>query len=398
MPRPPDTAGAETLPSMEEQVKRLKILKAVPSGMRRTRSQLEFKRAVKENPAALALRCDAYDSLLRVAGKIADWADWTTLCSRPTEERLADQLGLSLSTVKRRVRWLREHGHLGTVEKGSKLAKRAALWVLCVPDSEGATDPGVDPGSSPELTPAQGADQGADQGGCTSDPPSGFPFGGGASNPTRTREDRPRRRDPERISPTWGLHVTPRTKRDMLAAAQRLRTESSTLARLSAWYLRWLLKAFFVAGWTPADVLHALDVKGDDSRWTYTWSTASQLRHLPGWMRFRLSAWLERGIPLPSKSQQAAALRDAQRAQQRAWADLNNAMAEASAAGPRLQAPRMSRQEALATAPAWSPAASVDEQALQEATGRGASLARQLLTERGLPTVNAIASRWARSA
>jgi hypothetical protein len=78
------------------------ILSAVPEGMRRAPSQQAFLRAVKEHPDALALKCHAYRNLIEVAGKLAGWADWTTMTTRPTEQRIADDLGLARSTVKRR--------------------------------------------------------------------------------------------------------------------------------------------------------------------------------------------------------------------------------------------------------------------------------------------------------
>lgn len=80
------------------------------------------------------------------------------------------------------------------------------------------------------------------------------------------------------------------------------------LRRMTTWYLRWLLKAFLLAGWTVADVLHALDVRSDGSGWTYTWSSADELRHIPGWVRHRLDAWMGRdGQVLTSRSQRVAA-------------------------------------------------------------------------------------------
>ncbi|TDB94835.1 hypothetical protein E1267_42460 [Nonomuraea longispora] len=80
------------------------------------------------------------------------------------------------------------------------------------------------------------------------------------------------------------------------------------LRRMTAWYLRWLRRAFLLAGWTPADVLHALDVRSDGSGWTYTWSSADELRHIPGWVRNRLNAWIGGdGQVLTSGSQRLAA-------------------------------------------------------------------------------------------
>ncbi|MFD0476671.1 hypothetical protein ACFQ0B_56900 [Nonomuraea thailandensis] len=50
---------------------------------------------------------------------------------------------------------------------------------------------------------------------------------------------------------------------------------------MTARSLWWLLKPFFAAGATVRDVLHAVDVRLDDSRWTYTWSSTAEIRHVP---------------------------------------------------------------------------------------------------------------------
>ncbi|MFD0659674.1 hypothetical protein [Thermocatellispora tengchongensis] len=130
---------------------RAAVLSAVPAGMRRAPSQQDFRRAVKEHPDAFALKCHAYRNLTEVADALANWADWTTMTTRPTEQRIADDLDLALSTVKRWIRWLRERGFLGVVEEGTTnryrrgnrcglgddgLGNRAAVWVLCVPAPE----------------------------------------------------------------------------------------------------------------------------------------------------------------------------------------------------------------------------------------------------------------------
>ncbi len=117
---------------------------------------------------------------------------------------------------------------------------------------------------------------------------------------------------------------------------------------MSAWYLRWLLKPFLEAGGTPADVLHALDVRPDDSPWTYTWSSVNELRHIPGWVRHRLAAWLtEDGQVLPLRSHRRAAADAKRRAEQEQrrheWA---------AVAGEQRSGSPISRAEALAPPPA----------------------------------------------
>ncbi|MGR6915338.1 hypothetical protein ACU635_13930 [[Actinomadura] parvosata] len=337
-------------PTLAAAASKALILASVPRGMRRTPDQQAFLRALREDPQVLGLRYDGYGNLLRIAQLIAWAADWKTMCSRPTIAGICERTGLSKATVKRWVRWLRDHGWLGVVEQGTTvrfrkgtsagldddgLGNRAALWVLCIPR---------------DITPVPTEDTSSEQAKRASEPPSLSLPRRDKEDPTRTREAPRRSHRSPRISPTWGLHQSPRTKRDRLAACERLRQESNVLRRMTPWYLRWLLQPFLVAGWTPADVLHALDVRADGSVWTYTWKSVDELRYIPGWVRHRLKAWWgEDGQVLPSRSQRVAVVVARQRAEQEArrreWE------VRAAVAGIEL-APRMSRVEALAPPPA----------------------------------------------
>ncbi|MFG6197888.1 hypothetical protein [Nonomuraea sp. JJY05] len=100
------------------------VLASVPRGMRRPPHQQSFLRALREDPDMPALRYDGYGNLLRVAQVIAWVTDWTTMRSRPTIAGFCERTGLSKATVKRWVRWLREHGWLGVVEQGSTVRNR----------------------------------------------------------------------------------------------------------------------------------------------------------------------------------------------------------------------------------------------------------------------------------
>ena len=78
------------------------------------------------------------------------------------------------------------------------------------------------------------------------------------------------------------------------------------LGRLSAEHLRHLARPFFAAGWTPADLLHALD---HDTRGRQHGYSAG-VRSPAGWVRSRLAGWLgPDAVPLPSRSQRVAEAR-----------------------------------------------------------------------------------------
>ncbi|GAA2830582.1 hypothetical protein GCM10020220_019430 [Nonomuraea rubra] len=106
------------------------------------------------------------------------------------------------------------------------------------------------------------------------------------------------------------------------------------------------------AGWTAGDVLHALDHQPDGAAWTYTWTSRDQIRNVPGWVRFRLSMWLdEHGRPLPGKSQRLAAAAAKLRAEQAVMREQFEAMNARRVGGPVELPPRLSRAEALAPPP-----------------------------------------------
>ncbi|MFD8529505.1 hypothetical protein ACFV0L_18995 [Streptosporangium canum] len=342
--------------------------------MRRAPSQQDFLRAVKEHPDALALRCHAYRNLSEVAAKLADWADWTTMTTRPTEQRIADDLDLALSTVKRWIRWLRVRGFLGVVEEGTTvrfrkgtrrgldddgLGNRAAVWVLCAP--------------TPELDEH---DARTDK--TTTEPPSCTSRRGVQEGPTHAREERSSSRRRNRISTTDEAAATPGTRKHALQVAQKIHDESTTLRRLSPWYIRHLIRVFVAAGWSAADVLHALDHQQDGSAWTYTWQSRDEIRNVPGWVRFRLAAWLdEHGQPVPSKSQRLEVAAARLRAEQRAWREQFEAANARRVGGPIELAPRLSRAEALAPPP-------VAEQAPASGPSEAFRAARAVLEEKRL--------------
>ncbi|MEV1170114.1 hypothetical protein [Nonomuraea sp. NPDC049784] len=349
--------------------------------MSRAPSQRDFLRAVKEHPNALALKCHAYRNLTEVAAKLAHWADWTTMTTRPTEQRIADELDLALSTVKRWIRWLREHGFLGVVEEGTKnryrrgnrcgldedgLGNRAAVWVLCVPAPE--TD---EHDTRTDKT--------------TTEPPSCTSRRGVHEGPTHARETRSSRRRKDRISTTGEPAATPGTKRharrQAFETAQKLHDTNPLLERLSPWYIRHLTRVFVAAGWSADDVRHALNHQPDGMAWTYTWTSRDQIRNVPGWVRFRLAAWLdEHGRPVPGKSQRLGAAAAQLRTEQEAMRGRFEALNARRVGGPIELPQRMSRAEALAPPPVVDRAASSGPSAAYRAA-RAAMEAKRLKEE-----------------
>src|SRR5262249_9293495 len=126
---------------------------------------------------------------------------------------------------------------------------------------------------------------------------------------------------------------------EALCANSRL----SPLARLSPRYLRHLIKDFLDAGWTGADILHALDHQPSGAAWTYT----TPVGHAAGWVRFRLATWRNAdGSPLPSRSQLSqlrrrdTLARQAERRRSRRAPDAPSAEYRAARQGAQRRKPR----------------------------------------------------------
>lgn len=188
------------------------------------------------------------------------------MTARPGWDTLIDRTGLSRSTIQRALRRLRSWGLLGTVASGSTWRIRggrdddehgnlAGEYVLCIPVIEAVEE---------------------------SDPPSSLRQEAGSPPRVRAREDC----GPRPAAALWPIGKTPVTRREQLDAAQRLR-KSPVLRQLSARYLRHLLRPVFAAGWSPAQVLHALDHAPDDVAYWHT----DQVNHVAAWVRHRLAAW-----------------------------------------------------------------------------------------------------------
>ena len=126
------------------------------------------------------------------------------------------------------------------------------------------------------------------------------------------------------------------------------------LRRLSAEHLRHLARPFWLAGWRPADVLHAIDHEPGGRQHGYT----AAVRSPAAWIRARLAAWLgPDGTPLPSPGQQRAAAAARARADAAARREEAARLAAArtadTAAGPAAPAP--CSPPAAAPWPATSP-------------------------------------------
>jgi hypothetical protein len=235
--------------------------------------------AVDEADRAL-LRADARRNVLAIARVIGWSADPRTGRSRPTLARIMAATGLCRRTVQNWTRWLERRGLLDVLEPGTTPDYRPALlalgtgnlareWRLTIPAVQRTCTPPVD--LDLERTSSAG--------------------GRARETPETARRCAPDSTPPP--SPVvpqaipWPPDQNPQRRRDRLAAAETLRRDLPVLRRMSAVAVRSALRPHFAAGWTPADVRHALDHLPDGSphiRTTEVHSPAS-------WLAYRLSLW-----------------------------------------------------------------------------------------------------------
>lgn len=303
------------------------VLRVLPAGSRPARSQGSWVRAVETHPDVALLRADAKRNLHALVWELARWADWETLTSRPTWERLGRSAGLSRSTVAKWLAWLRERDLLAIVEHGTTPLLRpgvlyngtegnlASVYVLCEPSGRDEpsrnTEDRLDeiflvhenqtPSQKPSITTRQIAPARANP----SRPQSGRGTTAASRIPPNDKDYGPQphnhkdatKREPAgaKIASPWPLWRPTRTRTERLALCERLHEESPPLhAAGSVRRLCHLLRPWLLAGWSARSLLYAIDHTPDQAPWPYAWRSVRELRNPAGWLLHRLSAWRDR--------------------------------------------------------------------------------------------------------
>ncbi|WP_214417056.1 hypothetical protein [Sphaerisporangium fuscum] len=372
----------------------------MPEGARRAASQGVWIHTVQSHPDVAVLRADAYRNLMMVAWVLARHADWTTLTTRPTWAVLMERTGLGRSTVAAWLAWLRRAGLLGTVTGGSILRYRrgtacgllddgrgneAAEYVLAVPHHTARA------AVTRVTAEASGA---VEETWTPSCPPSGdksSALRGRARVGAETRD----------TAPGWPLTATPATRRDMLEACAAARRGDLTLRRVSDRHLRSLLRPVFACGGTLGDTIHMINNLPDGR----PWALAGTPSYLPGWVRYRLAAWLDEhgrlrpGVQLPSRARAAAAeqVRAEQAARRAELSERLERPADAAGHAARARALLAERGIGLGHAPKRqrpasprpvstpAPSATAPERAVQAFTEPEDVFRREVLQRHGLP-------------
>jgi hypothetical protein len=303
---------------------RLQIVQAIPAGSRRARSQRAYLRALIADPELGQLRADARHSVMELARVWARHADWHAMTAWRPRALACAEIGsprdparpLSVTAYKAARKWLEGHGYAGLVSQGwtSMLSAAAlddgtgtsAVFVLTVPRRRPALAPPAE--SSPVNRPLACSRRELVK------PVHAREARAGTANEDRASRGLPHVPHPADPWPTWRA---PENRSDGRAAAEVIRSRARLLARLSPEHWRSLARRFTAAGWSPGDVLHALDHEPGGRR--HGWS--AEVRSVAGWARWRLSLWLDpQGDPLPAPSQRRAAERERVQAEQAARA------------------------------------------------------------------------------
>lgn len=305
------------------------VLSKVPKGSMRAAHGDQVIASLLNHPEFARKRSDRRENLTRATRFLISRADYTTMTTRPGKEAIAKAVGCEPRTVTRLIKELKSWGLLGEVaggrsapytvpdEVGTQI-NETAVYVLCVPSRLALVDEPTDDAVDINVTPPA--------------------LGGSHFNlknltPTRAREKAskgaasPRQNDiaaasgeaspvtPYRPELCWHSHVPTSRQIQRLAAATEIWHRTPGLRRMSHKDLASSLREAFLAGWTVADVEHALAWTPGGTRWgdsgvpdvsqSFNHHACERLR---GWLRSRLDGWrTSQGELLRSPDQRAAA-------------------------------------------------------------------------------------------
>jgi len=252
-------------------------------------------------------RADQRAHLTLFARAVHEAADARTLESHPGYARIEALTGLPHRTVQRCRHWFERRGRLVCTEPGStpryphQLYRRHALdagtvnlartWLLVIPAPGDDQDPAPEPRSgAPWFPPSAGKPSGPAR------EAAAEVTGPGESDGRCAPGSLPPPPHPVPWVPPWPPEQNPHRRREMLAAGETLRGLNSTLARLPARHLRSICRPWFAAGWTPRQILAAVESAPSGDPHLY----AGRVRIPAAWLAARLAPWVgPDGHPIP---------------------------------------------------------------------------------------------------
>lgn len=303
------------------------VQRAIPEGMQRPDHTHEVLEAFKAHPDYAVIRSDRRTALARCLDALIATADFSTMTTRPSWAKLAQILGVTRRSVARYLQQLRTMGLLGVVASGrsaefaakgpdGQRINEVAVYVLCVPKKPRKIKAffgrllGINP---------KGVDR------CVT-PPSeaGYYLSNKEVNPrTRARKRTSKSKEQKRLGYSiaqvrWNKHWVPKSRRQQLTAAWRLKTIlPHVLGEMSDQDIASCLRPFFEAEWSVADIHHALDWRPDGTVWPHSGAPDTKAPHrIRGWLKYRLQAWQDaHEQPIRSKTQMDEARRTQARRQ-----------------------------------------------------------------------------------
>jgi len=318
----------------------LVVAGALPRGYVRPATQGQWRAVARPVLAAAGLRADRRRSTVTVAKHLMYHADWDTMTSRPTwavlVERLRADTGMgSRSTVARALATLVAldlvarvaPGRRGCHAPGGCRARtkqagpcltpgacppdEAGVYVLCVPSTLAPVPDQVEylDDTPPHLGMSETHPVHARGKNCNE------PLRGTAplAAPTVPQPSGA----PCRPAPAQPSRATARRKDDRRAHAEQVRSRIPVLQGISTADVAAVLLVFWMAGWTVADVVHAVEWRPDGTRWPHDGATGVPAsggrtpdgrRGGPrGWLRHRLAPWTVDGTATRSPAQRRAA-------------------------------------------------------------------------------------------
>ena len=302
-------------PSRAQETSERIVTRAIPAGAERPAHTDEWIEALEAHPVYEQARADRKRALRRCVEALVAVADYGSMTARPTWEKLSHLVEKARRSIARYVQQLREMGLLAVVASGRSAAyapvgedgrrvNEAAVYVLCVPAKRSSMKDGVarimglrQPIVDESGTPPREA-------GLRESNKEIYPR-------TRARVGVSQSEEQKRLGCSvdqirWNRHRVPVNRPQQLTAAWRLKSLlPNVLGKMSDQDVAACVRDFFNAGWSVADLHHALDSRPDGEPWPYSGAPDTKEPHrVRGWLRFRLAAWRdEAGVPMVSRDQ-----------------------------------------------------------------------------------------------
>jgi hypothetical protein len=320
------------------------VLGAVPKGCRLARHVVAWKRTALEHPALELMRADGRANMAALIDIIAVQQDPSSRTWRTTWAWVAERLGVHEDSVGRMIRRLKTWGLLAVVATGRSAAYtprasgkthgEAPVYVLTVHVRPAPSQP--EPAEKASEVPAEESMPVDINVGPV--PPKGVLFPPhareeeshkDAATPRPTAKAAAQRREVqaalrERTAPLWPAHATvqPSTtaatrsewKQTYRWAGLEIQHHALVLRRITTAYVTSVAKPHFQAGWSIADILHALDWTPNGHR--YPHDALTGIKNPGAWFTARLRAWTHHdGTLYRSPDQRAAAEAEQRRAE-----------------------------------------------------------------------------------